>query len=228
MRYVNSRLTLELPRTPQVKDTDVYKELQAVYNSLQVFHSQVAAALGLAGLTADNLAELGEPFGARLGEMNIISAEVHTAPVAAGELVNLFDLTGVKVRKASKLASERRPANGIALDSSLTGHPNIRVCLWGHLLQGTYVPGTIYYLGDDGAMTTSSTLVVGEVNQYIGTAISESLLLVTPGQPFRVYAHNPQSTSASLLLQDELGGQVFGYGDIAGTPMYYEPVLLPM
>jgi hypothetical protein len=50
VRYVNSRLTLELPRVPQVKDTDVYKELQAVYNSLQVFHSQVAAALGLAGL----------------------------------------------------------------------------------------------------------------------------------------------------------------------------------
>ena len=64
MSYVNSRLKLELPRVPQVKDTDVYKELQAVYNSLQVFHSQVAAALGLAGLDANKLAELGEPFGA--------------------------------------------------------------------------------------------------------------------------------------------------------------------
>ena len=33
MSYVNSRLKLELPRVPQVKDTDVYKEMLAVYNS---------------------------------------------------------------------------------------------------------------------------------------------------------------------------------------------------
>ena len=228
MSYVNTRLNLQLPRAPQVSDSDVYKELQALYNSLQVFHAQVAQALGLAGLTAIQLSELGVPFGARLGEMNIISAEVHTTPVAAGDLVNIFDLTGAKVRPASKLAAARKPAHGIALDSSLTGMPKIRVCLWGHLLPGTYTPGTVYYLGDSGDFITIPTKVAGEISQKVGIAISESLMLVTPAQPFRVYAHNPQSTSTSLLLYDELGGQVFGYGLVGGSPQYYEPVLLPL
>ena len=207
MSYVNTRLNLQLPRVPQVKESDVYKELQSLYNSLQVFHSQVAQALG---------------------EMNIISAEVHTTPVAAGDLVNIFDLAGAKVRPASKLATARRPAHGIALDSSLTGLPKIRVCLWGHLLPGTYTPGTVYYLGDAGDFITIPTLVAGEVSQKVGVAISESLMVVTPSQPFRVYAHNPQSTSTGLLMYDELGGQVFGYGLVGGSPQYYEPVLLPL
>ena len=55
MSYVNSRVVLNLPRQPQVKDVDTYKELLTLYNSLQIFHAQVSKYLGVSSLTATQL-----------------------------------------------------------------------------------------------------------------------------------------------------------------------------
>ena len=227
MNYTNSPLELSLPRVPQVSDVGAYKELLYLYNALQAFHGQLSGILGIAGLSSDKLSQLGIPYNLRLGLMNVVAVKVEST-VAVGELVNLYEYPGeVRGRLASNAAATRQPAHAVALDSGAAAD-YIRVGLGGNLLIGAYTPGQYFYLGPSGDFVTSSTLVVGEVSQLVGFAVDSEHLVFSPGQPFRVYAHNPQVTMTGSLLQDESGAVLYASGPISGVTKYYEPVLVPM
>ena len=126
MSYVNSRVVLNLPRQPQVKDVDTYKELLTLYNSLQIFHAQVSKYLGVSGLTAAQLVSDGVSESSRVGELNV-GTVVITEAVAVGDLINIYTAPAAKGRLASKAAATRRPAHCIALDAGTAG-ATIRVC----------------------------------------------------------------------------------------------------
>lgn len=224
MNYIKSALELNLPRKPAVQDSSTFKELMMLYSSLQLLHAQLSDALGLSQHTAQEASSIGLNSTARLGDMNTGTVQL-TEAVAVGDLINLYNAPGLRGRKATKTAGLKRPAHAIALES---GSGLIRICYGGYVKPGAYTPGAQLYLSSSGGISTSRTDVVGEISQRVGVAVSSDLVVLWPGQPFLVYAHNPQSTMTGSLLQDETGAVLYGSGPIAGTIKYYEPILVPM
>jgi len=224
MNYVQSDLVLELPRRPAVQDSSTFSELMVLYNSLQVLHAQLSSALGFSRFTAAQAAERSLTDLARLSAMNTGTVQL-TETVAAGDLINIYNSSGSKGRKASKAAATKRPAHAIALEA---GSGLIRISFGGYILPGAYTPGATLYLSTTGGFSATKTLVVGEVSQQVGTAVTADLAILWPAQPFLVYAHNPQSTATGGLLQDESGAVLYASGPISGVTKYYEPVLVPM
>lgn len=226
MKYVNSLISLELSRQPNISEPGVYKEFQMLYNALQLFHAQVSDALGTTIFSAQQVSDVGLQTTARLGAMNVGSVSL-TQTVAAGDLINIYDSAGTKGRLADKSAATRRPAHAVALDAGTSGSL-IRVCYGGYLAVGTFTAGTRFYLSTSGDYSASQTQVVGEVSQLVGMAVDSTHAIFWPTQPFRVYAYNPQSTATGGLLQDESGVTLYASGQISGVTKYYEPVLVPM
>ena len=224
MNYVKSSLKLDLPRKPAVQDSAAFKELSMLYTSLQLLHAQLSDVLGLSQYTAQEASSIGLNSTARLGDMNTGTVQL-TEAVAVGDLINLYNAPGLRGRKATKTAGLKRPAHAIALES---GSGLIRICYGGYVKPGAYTPGAQLYLSSSGGISTSRTDVVGEISQRVGVAVSSDLVVLWPGQPFLVYAHNPQSTMTGSLLQDETGTALYGSGPIAGVTQYYEPVLVPL
>ena len=207
-----------------MQDAATFRELLVLYNSLQNLHAQVSSALGLSQYSATQAAAMSLSSLARLSAMNTGTVQL-TETVAAGDLINIYNSSGSKGRKASKAAATKRPAHAIALEA---GSGLIRISFGGYILPGAYTPGATLYLSTTGGFSATKTLVVGEVSQQVGTAVTADLAILWPAQPFLVYAHNPQSTMTGSLLQDETGTVLYGSGPIAGTTKYYEPVLVPM
>ena len=224
MNYVQSLLRLDLPRRPAVQDSATYSELLSLYTSLQLLHAQLSSALGLTQYTAAQAEQVAVAETARLGAMNTGTVQL-TEAVAAGDLINIYNAPGVRGRKAAKTAGLKRPAHAVALEA---GSGLIRICYGGYIKAGAYTPGAQLYLSSAAGFSASKTLVVGEVSQRVGVAISADLAVLWPEQPFLVYAHNPQSTMTGSLLQDETGAALYGSGPISGVTKYYEPVLVPL
>ena len=103
--------------------------------------------------------------------------------LAAGDLVNIHDSTGEKVRKAD--ASNGRAADGFvlaAVTSGQTGEVFFDGTITG--LSGL-TPGTKMFLSPTtaGAATATAPTAGGETSQKIGKALSATEISFEPGEP---------------------------------------------
>ena len=226
MRKLQSRLRFDLPRYPASSDVTVHSYLQPLYTAVHQLFAQVSDTSGMSVLSAAETAEMGLAATARLGDM-LVGTAVLSEAVTAGHLLNLHSSGGMKARKASRAAGTKKPARAVALEAGGVD-ATIRICYGFHLLSGSFTPGDEVYLGAAGGISTTRTLVVGEVHQSVGVAVSSTQALIYFQAPFVVYARNPQSTATGSLVQDENGVTLYGSGPISGTTKYYEPVLVPL
>lgn len=226
MRKLQSSLRFDLPLFPSNVSVEIYGYLQPLYMAMHQLAPQLSDSLGLSVLSAVESQQLGLEATARVGAMLVGTVQL-TEAVSAGHLLNLYNSGGLRARKASRAAGTRKPARAVALEAGAIGEL-VRVCYGFHLLSGTFTPGEELYLGSGGAVVNSKTLVVGEVHQSVGVAVSSTQAIIYFQAPFAVYARNPQSTATGSLVQDENGVTLYGSGPISGTTKYYEPVLVPL
>ncbi len=226
MRKLQSKLRFDLPRYPASSDVNISTHLQPLYTAMYQLFVQFSDLNGMSVLTAAETAEMGLAATARLGDM-LVGTAVLSEAVAVGHLLNLHNSGGMKARKASRAAGTKKPARAVALEAGGVG-ATIRICYGFHLLSGSFTPGDEVYLGAAGGISTTRTLVVGEVHQSVGVAVSSTQALIYFQAPFVVYARNPQSTATGSLVQDENGVALYGSGPISGVTKYYEPVLVPL
>lgn len=215
-----------MTRVPNNLPIELYKELLPLFMAVNTLNTELSALVGAVNLSAAEVQAATLAATARLGSMFIGALPVSEA-VAAGDLLNIYNSGGAYARKASKAAGTKKPARAVALEAGASG-ATIKVCFGFHLLTGSFTPGTELYLGVAGAVATTKTLVVGEVSQSVGIAVSSAQALIYFGAPFAVYARNPQSTATGSLMQDETGATLYGSGPISGTTKYYEPILVPL
>lgn len=108
-----------------------------------------------------------------------------TENIAAGSLVNVFNSSGAKVRKADATASNKFHTVGFVLDAILSGQAG-QVFFEGVItgLSGLTV-GTKYYLSETaGGVTDVAPSTSGALVQYIGTAISATEISFEPNQHY--------------------------------------------
>lgn len=226
MRILQSKLRVDLPRIVANVDVDTFRQLQPIHIAIYQLISQLSDSLGYSILTSAETAELGFGITSRAGELLTGTVQL-TESVSTGDLLNLYNSSGLRGRKASRAAGTKKPARAVALAAGVNGDV-IRICLGYYLLSGSFTAGAELYLGAAGALATSKTLVVGEVHQSVGVALSSTVALIYFQAPFVVYARNPQSTATGSLVQDENGTTLYGSGNISGVLKYYEPVLVPL
>jgi hypothetical protein len=100
--------------------------------------------------------------------------------IAAGDLVNVFDSSGPKVRKADATTAGKE-AIGFVL-SAFSDAETALVYFEGNItgLSGL-TPGTRYYLSSTaGQMTATPLTATGNVSQYVGMATSTTTLSFEP------------------------------------------------
>lgn len=108
-----------------------------------------------------------------------------TEALSAGNLINVFDSTGGKARKADATAANKFHAVGFVLDSVSSGQP-AKVYFEGVItgLSGLTI-GAKYYLSETaGAITTTAPTSSGALVQFVGTAISATELSFEPNQHY--------------------------------------------
>jgi hypothetical protein len=106
-----------------------------------------------------------------------------TENLAAGDLVNIYNSSGVKCRKAD--ASNGRRASGFVL-SSVTSGNNATVYVEGTITGlSSLTPGTVYYLSGStaGAATATAVSTSGYISQEVGVAVSTTAISFEPQQP---------------------------------------------
>lgn len=103
--------------------------------------------------------------------------------LAAGDLVNIHDSTGEKVRKAD--AANARRAHGFVL-SAVTSGQNATVYFEGTItgLSGL-TPGALMFLSGSAAGEASATAASGsgDIVQEVGVAVSATEISFEPGRP---------------------------------------------
>lgn len=109
----------------------------------------------------------------------ILSIEA-SETIAAGDLINLHDSSGMKARKADN--SNARPAHGFALagiTSGVSGDIYFEGALTG--LSGMTL-GAMQYLGVTGGVTETIPTTAGYIAQSVGIAVSATQISFEPGQ----------------------------------------------
>lgn len=105
--------------------------------------------------------------------------------IAAGDIVNVHDSTGAKVRKADASGGTAKMGIGFVL-SAVTSPAAATVYKEGTItgLSGLTI-GARYYLSGSsaGAVTTTAPTTAGYIVQYIGYAISTTELVFEPSDP---------------------------------------------
>lgn len=103
--------------------------------------------------------------------------------LAAGDLVNIYDNTGVFCRKAD--ASNGRRAGGFVLASVTSGQSATVYCEGAITGLTSLTPGAPYYLsgGTAGAATATAPTTSGHIVQEIGIAVSTTEISFEPQRP---------------------------------------------
>lgn len=105
--------------------------------------------------------------------------------LSAGSMVNIYDATGAKARKADATAANKFYAVGFVLDSVASGQP-AKVYFEGVVtgLSGLTI-GAKYFLSETaGAITSTAPSTSGALVQFVGTAISATELSFEPHQHY--------------------------------------------
>lgn len=168
-------VNLGLPSLPETENQEIFSALIPLYNSIRTVMSALDAYTGNQLVTKDEFKDV-NPAGQLLVQKQCVLYVKATETITAGNVVNLYNSSGLAVRKAT--ASTPLPPRGVALASAVTGE-TIPVCLFG-LITGYagLVPGSVYYLSDTaGNMGTTA----GTTSYTIGYAISTSQLWFSPG-----------------------------------------------
>jgi hypothetical protein len=105
--------------------------------------------------------------------------------LSAGNIVNVHDSSGAKVRKADASGGVAKMGVGFVL-SSVTSPANATVYKEGTITGlSSLTIGARYYLSGStaGAITTTAPTTAGHIVQYIGYAISATELVFEPSDP---------------------------------------------
>ena len=108
--------------------------------------------------------------------------------LSAGAIVNLWNNSGVaNARNAdSATASAGKKASGFVLAAVTSGN-QASVYRSGMNTQLTgLTPGADYFMGASGAVTTTAPTASGTTSQYVGTAVSATVLDVQPQTPVAI------------------------------------------
>jgi hypothetical protein len=129
------------------------------------------------------------------GQLNVlmmptgIGPDIATLPItetlAAGDLVNVYDSTGVKARKADASVAGKE-ANGFTLAGGTYPSPGTAVIYFGGLNTGVsaLTPGALYYLGTTAGLPTATPPSgSAQVVQRVGRATDAGVLVFQPGDP---------------------------------------------
>lgn len=106
-----------------------------------------------------------------------------TEDLSAGNVVNIYNSSGEKCRKAD--ASNGYTADGFVLASTTSGQ-NATVYLPGAMLSGltSLTPGALYFLSATaGSVTTTPITAAGQISQCVGKAASATEIIFHPMYP---------------------------------------------
>lgn len=110
-----------------------------------------------------------------------------TEALTAWMLVNIYDSSGEKVRKANA-TNNTKPAHGfVAADVASSGEADVFFA--GEIISGLsgLTPGTMYYLSTaGGGVTATAPTGSGQIQQQIGAAISTTEILFNPQESIEV------------------------------------------
>jgi hypothetical protein len=104
--------------------------------------------------------------------------------LSAGDIVNIHDSTGAKVRKADASGGVAKMGVGFVL-SAVTSPAPATVYKEGTItgLSGLTIGSRYYLSGTAGAITTTAPTTTAYIVQYIGYAISATELVFEPSDP---------------------------------------------
>lgn len=163
-------ISLGLPSLPETDNVELFQSLVPIYNAIKGTMSAVDAYTGNQLVTSDEYATT-DPFGHLLAQKGSILFVKASEAITLGHVVNLWDSSGLKVRKAT---STNLP-DAIALSGAVTGD-TIPVCLFG--LCGVFAGltiGALYY-----PTATAGVISTTVLGSSIGKALSSSTLWFRP------------------------------------------------
>lgn len=102
--------------------------------------------------------------------------------IVAGDLINIWNSSGVKIRKAD--ASAGIQADGYALEAiSTSASGAVNLGNGNNTFVSGLTVGARYFLDDAGGVTTTAPTGSGDIVQYIGVAKATDQLVVNLGPP---------------------------------------------
>ncbi|AND75658.1 hypothetical protein [Nostoc phage A1] len=141
-----------------------------ILNGIQTLFTAIASSSGVGDaskiIMTDSSGKIDStlmPSGIGAATKSILASEA----LVAGDFVNIFNNAGtLNVRKADN--SNNRPANGFVL-SAFSSAANATVYLQGENTGRTgLTPGSIYFLGTAGGVTTTAPTASGTIIQQLG------------------------------------------------------------
>lgn len=147
-----SLLNLSLPAVPPVQDDENFVEFNRLYNAVK--------------LLAD-----------RLDAMQPTAVATATEDIGFGRFVSFYEVSGaLSARLADSTAS--KPAHAFCLTQDLVAGDSAEfICMGLHPGFTGLVPGTRYFLGTGGLVTTSPP-ASPKIQQALGVAISDTSMWV--------------------------------------------------
>lgn len=173
------RLPLSPPIDPDVAIPNIYLVLQniirALVNSAGISNQDPSTWSTIAGL--GNFLTSGNN-----GRLYVPASEA----IAQGALVSLFFSNGALTARNANAADNTKPADGIAALAPIASGSVGEVQLGTGVIvaaAGTFAVGSRYFLSKTiaGAVTTTAPSSSGNIEQYVGIAVTTSLLFVNLG-----------------------------------------------
>lgn len=150
---------LQLSATPtidQQKNADLYNEFQDLHNAIRLVQSYLDSYTGA----------------------NILATASQN--IQAGRMINFFTSGGVIKAQLADSTTGAKPCHAFARASVGTGNASEFQTIGVDQIISGLTPGTQYYLGVSGALTSVAPVAAGTLVQVVGVAIAPDLLLFRP------------------------------------------------
>lgn len=177
---INSPFSLQIPDTPQTPVKEVYGDLAAIYNALQILQQAITTYTGA-------LPEQSNYWSQLLPQQSLFPQNpnrlypIASENIAAGGVINLYNNAGVLNMRNANATNNTKPAHGFCPDAVLTG-ANGEADLFTGLctsIAGMTI-GTRYFLSTvNGLITAAAPVAAGNIEQTLGLALAANILYFT-------------------------------------------------
>lgn len=174
-----------LPARPYGVPDELNEQFQAIFNAIRIIQQKVGDLSGAGVLDPTNYLALSPLFSEsiqiqRMQAIIVVASEA----IAANDFVNLWNSSGLKVRKAYSTTIGSR-AWGWAPQAIANGAAGIIYLFSGYQVGSGLTVGTTYYLSatTPGGITTTAPVASGTIKQEVGIALSTTELLIQLSTP---------------------------------------------
>lgn len=170
---INSPFSLQIPDTPVTKVKEVYGDLAAIYNGLQILQQAFTDYCGIVPQQSDYWAQLS--FANTLFPQNPSRIyPIASENIATGAMVNLFDNAGTLMARNANATNNTKPCHGFA-PLSFAAAARGEVDLFNGYCTSIagLTKGTRYFLSTvNGIITAVAPVAAGNIEQPVGLALS--------------------------------------------------------